>query len=186
MNEAVVFLAEVLLHELRGFPVDEFAFGTGGAAFGFGRFGGDFFELRVGIDDGFGLGADFGLRRRRFVGMSKRPFQSAMDDEIGIAADRRSEMRVLVEAEREVAERVGGIARLFQRAKHEVGNDALFGFARKFANEALIVLRRDAQIGAANPATRRACRVRGRDRRNPDGPTFAGAGVRPWRTATSR
>src|ERR1700743_1449686 len=137
----------MFFHELRGLPVDEFAFGPGGAAFGFGRFGGDFFEMRVGINHSFGFWRGLRIRRRRFVWMSKRPFQSAMDDEIGIAANRRSEMRVLLEAEREMAERVGGVARLFQRAKHQVRNDSLFRFAGELANEALVMLRRDAQIG---------------------------------------
>src|SRR5437660_11586644 len=42
-DEAFVFLAEMLLHELSGLPVHEFAFGHGGAALGFGGFGADFF-----------------------------------------------------------------------------------------------------------------------------------------------
>src|SRR6202041_994161 len=116
-DQAFVFLAEMLFHELRGLPVDEFAFGSGGAAFGFGRFGGDFFELRIGIDDIFGFWRGFRIRRRDFVWMNERPFQRAMHDEIGIAANRRSEMRVLLEAERKMAERIGGVTRLFQRAK---------------------------------------------------------------------
>ncbi len=37
-DQAVVFLAEMLLHELSGFPVHEFAFGAIGAALGFGGF----------------------------------------------------------------------------------------------------------------------------------------------------
>ena len=58
------------------------------------------------------------IGRRRFVGMSERPFQGAMDDQIGIASDGRCEMGVFVEAEGKVAERVGSVARLLQRAKH--------------------------------------------------------------------
>ena len=67
-DQALVLFAEMLLHELRGFPVDEFALGSGGTAFGFGRFGGDFLELGVGIDDGFGFWRELWIGRRHFVG----------------------------------------------------------------------------------------------------------------------
>src|SRR5437879_13318177 len=71
-----------------------------------------------------------------------------MNDEVGITPDGRSEMGVLVEAESEMAERLGGVASLFEGAQHEVGDDALFRFADNFFNQALIVLRRDAQFAA--------------------------------------
>src|SRR5256885_835053 len=45
-----------------------------------------------------------------------------------------------------MAERFGSVAGLLQGAQHEVGDDALFGLADYLLNEALIVLRRDAQI----------------------------------------
>ena len=44
-NERVVFLAEMLLHELRGFPGHQFALGGFGAALGLGGFRGDGFEF---------------------------------------------------------------------------------------------------------------------------------------------
>ena len=47
-DEGVVFVAEMLLHELRGFPGDEFALGGGGAALGFRSFRGDFLQMLVG------------------------------------------------------------------------------------------------------------------------------------------
>src|SRR5437868_1634942 len=78
--------------------------------------------------------------------MRERPLQRAMNDKVGVAADGRSEMRVLVEAQREVAERIRGVASLFEGTQHEVRDDALLGLAGKFANEALVVLRCDAQI----------------------------------------
>src|SRR5436309_4667900 len=55
-------------------------------------------------------------------------------------------MRVLVEAEREVAEGVSRVASLFERTQHEVRDDALFRLANNFANEPLVMLRRDAQL----------------------------------------
>src|SRR5438128_2549976 len=71
-----------------------------------------------------------------------------MNDEVGITPDGRSEMGVLVEAESEMAERLGGVASLFERTQHEVGDDALFGLADNLSNQPLIMLRRDAQLAA--------------------------------------
>jgi len=118
-DQRVVLLAEMLLHELRGFPGHQFALGGFGAALGLGRFRGDGFEFAAAIraECGFFLtwtGVGGGLR----LGMIERPLQDAMHDQVGIAADRRSEMRVLVEGQREMAERVGGVARLLQRTQH--------------------------------------------------------------------
>src|SRR5258708_26270928 len=80
--------------------------------------------------------------------MFERPLQNAMNDEVGIPANGRGEMRVLVEAEGEMSERLGGVASLFEGTQHEVGDDALFRFADDLFNQALIVLRRDAQFAA--------------------------------------
>src|SRR5882724_4489070 len=80
--------------------------------------------------------------------MIERPFQDAMNDEVGISANWRREMRVFVEAEGEMAERLGGVAGLLEGTQHEVGDDAFFGLADDLFNQALIVLRRDAQLAA--------------------------------------
>src|SRR6266436_10422886 len=80
--------------------------------------------------------------------MVERPFQDSVDDEVGIASDGRSEMRVFVKAQREMAERFGGIASLLERTEHQVGDDALFGFAYDLSNEPLVMLRRDVQFRA--------------------------------------
>src|SRR5260370_10904942 len=77
--------------------------------------------------------------------MLERPFQNAMNDEVGIAPNGRSEMGVLVEAEGEMSERLRGVAGLLERTEHEVGDDAFFRFADDLSNEALIVLRSDVQ-----------------------------------------
>ena len=58
-------------------------------------------------------------------------------------------MRVLVEAESEVAKRIGGVARLLERTQHEVGKDALLGLAGDLFGEALVVLRGDVEVVAA-------------------------------------
>src|SRR5216684_6360525 len=71
-----------------------------------------------------------------------------MNDEVRISANGRGEMRVLIEAEGEMAKRLGGVASLFEGTQHEVGDDALFRFADDVFNQALIVLRRDAKFAA--------------------------------------
>src|SRR5260370_10647835 len=53
-DQAVVFLAEMLLHELSGFPVHQFALGAIGAARVFGGFAGDLFDVFARIKRGFG------------------------------------------------------------------------------------------------------------------------------------
>src|SRR5690349_12020334 len=45
-----------------------------------------------------------------------------------------------------MAERIGGVARLLERTQHKVRQNALFGLASDLADEALVVLRRDAQF----------------------------------------
>src|SRR6266567_5839041 len=71
-----------------------------------------------------------------------------MNDEVGISPYGRSEMGVFVEAKSEMAERFGGVAGLLERTEHEVGDDAFLRFADNFANQPLIMLRRDAQLAA--------------------------------------
>src|SRR5258708_12046318 len=87
-------------------------------------------------------------RSRRILRMIERPFQNAMNDEVRISPNGRSEMRVLIEAEGEMPKRLGGVAGLLQGTQHEVGDDAFFRFANDLSNQALIILRRDAQLPA--------------------------------------
>ncbi len=117
-DERFVLVAEMIFHELRGLPIFQFAFGGGGAALGLGSFLSDLFEVLVGIESGFGADGRFEIGRRFFVGMRERPLENAMNDEIGIATNGRSEMGVLIEAQREVAEGIGGVARLFEGTQH--------------------------------------------------------------------
>src|ERR1700690_38486 len=69
-----------------------------------------------------------------------------MDDQVGIAADGRSEVGIAGSGKGEVALVDLGVARLPQRAQHEVAEDALFGRAFDFSSEFLIHARRDGNV----------------------------------------
>ncbi len=91
-NMAVESGADPVGQKMRDEPVRRFALGLHGAAFGGGNIGGD-----------------FGKRAHiHVVGWPSAPSfsgadQSAVHDEIGIAADRRGEMRVAAQIEAEMA-----------------------------------------------------------------------------------
>ena len=82
-------------------------------------------------------------------------------------------MGVLRERQREMAQRVGGVARLLERTQHQERDDALFGLAGNFFRQALVVLRANGDV----------------HRGNGDGHRFvapaAGAPVPPLRPAVS-
>src|SRR5216684_6840495 len=80
--------------------------------------------------------------------MLERPFQNAMNDEVRISPNGRSEVCVFVEAERKMAERLGGVAGLLQGTQHEIGDDAFFRLADNLSNQSLIVLRGDTQLAS--------------------------------------
>ena len=80
----------------------------------------------------------FALRR-----IAQHVFQDAMHDEVGIAPDGRSEVRVNRCGQREVAFVDLGVARLLQRAQHQVRQDALFRFARNLLRQLLVHARRN-------------------------------------------
>src|SRR6266704_2868405 len=104
------------------------------------------------VESGLGSPRRGGMRLRKgrsLFWVSQRPLQNPMDDEVRIAADRRSEMGVFAEAQGEVAERFSGIAGLLERTKHEVREDALFGFPGDLSNQPLVMLRGDAQLSGA-------------------------------------
>jgi len=79
-DERFVFVAEMLLHELRGLPTDEFAFGAGGPALGLGSFGGNFLQMLQRIDGGFGADDGLDVGRRGRFGIRQRPFEDAVND----------------------------------------------------------------------------------------------------------
>jgi hypothetical protein len=66
-------------------------------------------------------------------------------------------MRVLIEGQREMSERIGGVARLLERAQHQVGDDALLGLARDFFGQALVVLRANGDVERREAKRSSAC-----------------------------
>src|SRR5271167_480576 len=111
-DQGVILIAKMLFHELRGFPGDEFALGVGGATLGLGSFGSDFLKVIQRIKSGLDADGGLDLSGRFCVGIGERPFEYAMNDQIGIAADGGGEVGVLLEAESEMAKRIGGVAGL--------------------------------------------------------------------------
>ena len=69
-----------------------------------------------------------------------------MHDQVGIPADGRSEMGIGLGREREMADVLFRIARLFQRAQHQVGKNALLRLALQALGEPLVVPRADLQF----------------------------------------
>src|SRR5437868_6323009 len=80
--------------------------------------------------------------------MRESPLQNAVDDEVWIAPNGRSEVRVLVEAKCEMAERIRCVTGLLERTQQQIRQNSFFRLPRDFADEALIMLRRDAQFSA--------------------------------------
>src|SRR2546422_7841338 len=65
--------------------------------------------------------------------------ENAVDDQVRVAADGRGEVRVVRRGEGEVPEVFLRIARLLERAEHEVREDALLGLSGDALGEALVV-----------------------------------------------
>ena len=57
------------------------------------------------------------------VAQAQRRDQGAVDDQVGVAADRRGEVGVAVQVQPEVADVVGGIDRLHLGAQHDLVDD---------------------------------------------------------------
>ena len=77
---------------------------------------------------------------------AEQRFGDAVHDEVGIAADGRGEVRVGGRGQGEVALVDLGVARLAERAQHQVTEDALFGLALDARGELLIHARRDGDV----------------------------------------
>ena len=92
---------------MRDQPIDGFALGLHGAALGHRDLRGHFAELFHGLGGGQGA-----------VAKIERAQQGAMHHEVGIAPDRRGEMRVAAQIEAEMAIILGGVFRLRLRAQH--------------------------------------------------------------------
>jgi hypothetical protein len=77
---------------------------------------------------------------------AEQRFRDAVHDEVGIAADGRGEVGVGGRGQGEVAFVDLGVARLAERAQHEVAEDALFRLALDARGELLIHARRDGDV----------------------------------------
>ena len=77
---------------------------------------------------------------------AEQSFRDAVHDEVGIAADGRGEVSVGGRGQGEVALVDLGIARLRERAQHEVTEDALFRLAFDARGQFLIHARRDGDV----------------------------------------
>ena len=69
--------------------------------------------------------------------------QQPVNHQVGIAADGRGEVRVRLGRQREVAGVVRAVARLLERAQHQVTEDALLGLAFDLGHQPLVVARGD-------------------------------------------
>ncbi len=106
--------ADAVGEEMRDQPVVGLALGHHGAPLGGGNFRGNLGKpLVIG---GLGQGA---------VAELERADQPAMHDQIGVAADRRGEMRVAAQVEAEVAVVLGGIFGLRLAAQHDFVDELL-------------------------------------------------------------
>ena len=100
--------------------------------------------LRVDRPEGFGVLLDVasdadGKRALVLLGAGgEDAFEDAVDEQVGIAADGRGEVGVAGGGEGKVAVVDFGIARLLERAQHEVADDALLGLAGDFGGELLV------------------------------------------------
>src|ERR1035437_2081550 len=122
-------LADAVGHELDLLPLDEFALGVGGAAFGLRALVGQ--RLEVFFAGGRLAGEDGA--------------QQAVHHQVRIAADGRGEVRIGFGGQGEVADVFRAVARLPQGAQHQVAENPLLGLAFDFGHQPLVVARGDAE-----------------------------------------
>src|ERR1019366_2591689 len=72
--------------------------------------------------------------------------QDAVHNQVRVATDGRSKVRVNRRGQREVALIDLGVARLLEGTQHQVGQDALFRLARNLLGQLLIHARRDVDL----------------------------------------
>ena len=124
-DQRVELLADALLHELDLLPLHQLALGIGGAALGLRAFVRDRAQIVLGT-------ASAAVEHAR---------QQPVHDQVRIAADGRREVRVGVRGQREMADVLGAVARLLQRAQHQVAQDALLRLAFDLRHQLLIIAR---------------------------------------------
>src|SRR5437764_8232218 len=69
-----------------------------------------------------------------------------MHNEVRIASNRRSEVRIRRGCQSEMPFVQIAVTRLFQRPQHEIAENAFFGLSRNFRDQALIIPRGDVEI----------------------------------------
>src|SRR6185312_9327280 len=74
--------------------------------------------------------------------------QDAMDHQVGITANRRSEMRVRFSRQRKVSAVLVAVASLLERTQHQIVENALLWLTGHLRNQALIVAGRNFKIVA--------------------------------------
>ena len=96
-------------------------------------------------------GEDFVSRRMRLARtqhpqgirtIGQQRLDDPVNDQIRIAPDRRSEMRIARRGQSEMALVLLAVFRLLQRTQHEIGQDSLLRLSRDFRREPLVHLRR--------------------------------------------
>ena len=78
------------------------------------------------------------------------PRSSRCTSKSGIAADGRSEVRVRIRRQREVAHVFGAVARLLERPQHQVAEDALLRLAFDLGHQLLIHARSDLHLASGS------------------------------------
>ena len=127
---AVELVADLVRHEADLLPLHQLALGVVGAALALGRVARDLRQV---------LGQ---LRLALLVHAAvARLAQRAVDDQVGIAADRRGEVRVAVGREAEVPEVLRVVARLLHRPQHQERDRLLLRRAAHPLDELLEVAR---------------------------------------------
>ena len=136
-DQGLIFIPKMPFHELRGLPIDQLTFGGVGAPFSFRGFQGNYPEFARCVKDGFAWWC---------IGMRQGPFEHAMNDQVGVAPDRRSEVSVLVKSQREMPQRLIHIASLLERTQHQIRQDSFFRLAGDLLCEPLVMLRPDLEV----------------------------------------
>jgi len=103
-DEAFIFVPQMLLHELRGLPIAQFTFGGRRSAFRVRSLACQLFEDALRIKGSRSPLCRMRIGRRASAWIRERPFQCAVNNQIGIPPDGRRKMCVLIEAQREMAE----------------------------------------------------------------------------------
>ena len=150
-DHGVKVVADAVLHEFDLLPLHQLALGVVGAALRLAGFIGNLGELdfaRAAEPVASERWISWPLCLRRLSPVAHHPVPlspggqdrlgDAVDDEVRVAADGRSKVRIARRRQRKVAFVLLAVTRLAQRTKHEMGEDALLGLARYLERQLLI------------------------------------------------